>query len=406
MILGENFRVAFQALRANKMRSILTTLGIIIGVAAVVAVVSIVQGLQFMITKELQGVGATYVMVFPDRQDGGPGVVARQTRLTWDDGQAIKRQVPGVKLITPVIVGRGLQVKYRDRQHASTLIAVNAEWPDINNHAVETGRFISNLDLEHRRKVAVIGQKVVDELRLGDPIGKEVTIGNLSATVIGVMEKRGQALGEDSDDLVFIPFDTGLALFGASAGEQVQLRLQAETAEVVGQVKDGITRLLRARHKIAEGQPADFQVLLQDELLSSISSILGMVTTVVGAVVGVALLVGGIGIMNIMLVSVTERTREIGVRKAVGARRQDILVQFLIEAITLSLLGGLLGVGIGYGLGVLATSLLPGDWPPAHVPVWAVTLAFGFCALVGVSFGIYPAGKAAKLDPIEALRYE
>jgi putative ABC transport system permease protein len=406
MLIGENVRVAFRALRANKMRSILTTLGIIIGVAAVVAVVSIVQGLQFMITKELQGVGATYVMVFPKRDQAGPGVVARQVRLTWEDGQAILQRVPGVRYITPVLVGVGQQVKYRDRQHDTTLIAVNNHWPDINNHAVEFGRFIAKLDLEHRRKVAVVGQKVVEELRLGDPIGKEIVVGNFSATIIGVMEERGQSLGQDVDDLVFIPFDTGLAIFGASAGEQVQLRLQAESAEVVGQVKDGITRLLRERHKIAEGQPNDFEVMLQDELLDSISSILGMVTTVVGAVVGVALLVGGIGIMNIMLVSVTERTREIGVRKAVGARRQDILVQFLIEAVALSLLGGVIGVSLGYGIGAAVASVLPGDWPPAHVPLWAVALAFGFCAVVGVSFGIYPAGKAARLDPIEALRYE
>lgn len=295
MILGENFRVAFQALRANLMRSILTTVGIIIGVAAVVAVVSIVQGLQFMITKELQGVGATYVMVMPKREQQGPGVVARQVKLTWDDGQELLRRVPGIKAITPVLVGFGQQVKYRDRQHGTTLIAVNSHWPEINNHTVEQGRFLSGFDLEHRRKVAVIGQKVVEELRLGDPIGKEITVGNLSATVIGVMEERGQALGQDSDDLVFIPFDTGLSIFGAAAGDQVQLRLQAESADVVSQVKDGITRVLRQRHRISEGEPSDFDVLLQDELLDSISSVLGMVTTVVGAVVGVALLVGGIG---------------------------------------------------------------------------------------------------------------
>jgi putative ABC transport system permease protein len=175
---------------------------------------------------------------------------------------------------------------------------------------------------------------------------------------------------------------------------------------VVERVKDDITQLLRQRHKIPEGESDDFEVKLQDEILSSVDSILGNVTAVVGGVVGIALLVGGIGIMNIMLVSVTERTREIGVRKAVGARRQDVLVQFLIEAVTLSLVGGGIGLALGYGMGALVSTLLPGDWPPAHVPLWAVVVAFGFSAVVGVFFGIYPAGKAARLDPIEALRYE
>ena len=407
MVVTENIRIAFRALRANKMRSILTTLGIIIGVAAVIAVVSIVQGLQFMITKELQGVGATYVMVMPKRDPNqGPGVVARQVKLTWEDGQAIRDRVPGIRLITPLIAAPGQVVKYGERQHSTMLLGVNQDWPEANNHEVEIGRFFSRLDMEHRRKVAVIGQKVAEELGLSDPIGKEIYVGSLPVSIIGVMEKRGQALGQDSDDLAFIPFDTAVNLLGRTAGEAIQLRLQAEDASVVDQVKDGITSLLRQRHRIAEGQPNDFDVMLQDEILKTVGSILGMITTVVGAVVGVALLVGGIGIMNIMLVSVTERTREIGVRKAVGARRQDVLVQFLIEAITLSLLGGAIGLAVGWGLGALVASLLPGDWPPAHVPFWAILLAVGFSAVVGIFFGIYPAGKASRLDPIEALRYE
>jgi putative ABC transport system permease protein len=407
MVLGENFRVALGALRANKMRSILTTLGIIIGVAAVIAVVSIVQGLQFMITKELQGVGATYIMVLPLQENQGPGIAARQVKLTWDDGQEILRRVPGVRLITPLVGGRKT-TKYRDRQHDPDFIfGVNENWPEIGNHAVEQGRFFSRLDLEHRRKVVVVGRTVVDELRLGEqPVGKEIYIGDLPATVIGVFEKRGQSLGTDVDDLVFIPYDTALQIFGRAAGDQVQLRMQAESTDVVEQVKDGITQLLRQRHKIPKNDPDDFQVMLQDEILKTVGSVLGYVTAVVGGVVGIALLVGGIGIMNIMLVSVTERTREIGVRKAVGAKRQDVLVQFLIEAVLLSLVGGVIGLGLGYGLGVAVSAILPGDWPAAHVPLWAVALALGFSGVVGVFFGIYPAGKASRLDPIEALRYE
>ena len=408
MLLGENFRVAFRALRANKMRSILTTLGIIIGVAAVIAVVSIVQGLQFMITKQLQGVGATYVMVLPKEEGNqGPGIVARQVRLTWDDGRAILEQVPGVRLMTPLVGGRAT-LKYRDRSHDPDFVfGVNQDWPEVSNYTVDRGRFFSRLDLAARRKVAVIGPEVVEELRLGrDPVGAEIYVGSLPATVIGVMEEKGTSLGTDIDNLVFIPFDTALTLFGRSAGEQVQLRMQVASAEIVEQVEEEITRVLRVRHRLAEGQPDDFDVILQDELLKTIGTILGSVTAVVGGVVGIALLVGGIGIKNIMLVSVTERTREIGVRKAVGARRQDVLSQFLIEAVTLSLVGGSIGLALGYGIGIGVAALLPGDWPPAHVPFWAVALAFGFSAIVGVFFGIYPASKASRLDPIEALRYE
>ncbi len=407
MIVLENFRIAFTALRANKMRSILTTLGIIIGVAAVVAVVSIVQGLQFTINEQFQGIGATYIMVMADQQERGHGVVARQVKLTWDDGKAIRDEVPGVKMITPMIMGQS-EVKYRDRTHRpDAVFGVTDDYPDITNHTVDRGRFISRIDLEHRRKVAVVGQDVVDELKLGnDPVGKEIYVGNTPATVIGIMEARGQSLGQNRDDLVFVPFDAAVSLFGRNAGDQVQLQLQAETPEVVDEVKDGVARVLRQRHRIAKGQPDDFVVIKQDEILKFTSTILNNVTAVVGGVVGIALLVGGIGIMNIMLVSVTERTREIGVRKAVGARRQDILVQFLIEAVTLSLVGGATGLALGWGMGAVISQMIPGNFPPAHVPFWAVALSFGFSALVGIFFGIYPAGKASRLDPIEALRYE
>ena len=277
----------------------------------------------------------------------------------------------------------------------------------MTDHTVGQGRFLARVDVERRRKVAVIGTTVVEELRLGDePIGKEIYVGSIPATVIGIMEERGQALGSDQDNLVFVPFDTALSLFGRRAGDRVQLRLQAESTEVIDRLRDDVQALLRDRHGLGEDEEDDFQVLVQDEILDTVTSILGSVTAVVGAVVGVALVVGGIGIMNIMLVSVTERTREIGLRKSVGARKKDILLQFLIEAIVLSLLGGAIGLILGWGIGSLASYLLPGDWPAAVVPMWAVGLSFGFCSLVGVIFGIYPAAKAAGLDPIEALRYE
>jgi putative ABC transport system permease protein len=405
MIL-ENFAIALRALRANAMRSVLTTLGIIIGTAAVIAVVSIIQGLQYMVVGELQGVGATFVMVFPNRPDRDEQTVARPIRMTPDDAEAVRTRVPGIKQLTPLVTG-GVQARYLDREHGTTVIGGNEELPEITNQAVELGRFFSRFDEQQRAKVAVIGVKVQEELRLGDnPLGKEIYLSNLRATVIGVMEEQGQTLGQDRDDLVYVPFSTALSLFGRTAGEQVQMRIQAQSVEVVPQVQDGIRSLLRQRHGLGPKDKDDFHVLIQDQVLETVSRILGGITAVVGAVVSVALFVGGIGIMNIMLVSVTERTREIGVRKSVGARKRDILVQFLIEAVTLSLVGGAVGIVLGYLVGAGAVAVIPYDLPPPHVPLWAIALAFGFSSLVGVVFGIYPAGKAANLDPIEALRYE
>jgi len=407
MVFLENFRIAIAALRANLMRSILTTLGIIIGVAAVVGVVSIVQGLQYTISSELQGVGATFIAVSPkvDRSNI-PGVAARQVKLTYEDGVALEEKVPGIRLMAPAIIGRAT-LKHRDRKHDPFLILGATDvYQDVANQSVDRGRFLSKVDIDNHRKVVVIGPKIVDELDLGsNPLGQEIYVDAYPATVIGVMEKKGQNLGMDWDDIVYVPFSAAVSLFGRNVADRVELRLQAQSPESVEQVKDGIARLLRQRHKIPASEPDDFEIQTQDEILKSVNSILGSVTAVVGGVVGIALLVGGIGIMNIMLVSVTERTREIGVRKAVGARRQDVLMQFLIEAVTLSLIGGGIGLALGYGLGALISKMIPG-FPPAHVPLWAVVLSFGFSAVVGIFFGIYPAAKASRLDPIDALRYE
>ena len=407
MFLLESFRVALTALAANKLRAGLTALGIIIGVASVIAVVSIVQGLQFMIVGRLQGIGATYLRVLPNVRFNAPGQVSRPVLLTEDDAEAIVRQVPGIDSMSPLVLGTET-LKYRDRQYRPTFIAgVNQHWQEVVNQFADRGRFFSTVDVRQRRKVVVVGQTVVDELALGDdPVGKEIYVGSLPVTVIGVMEKQGRTLGQDSDDLVFVPFETALTLFGRDAADQVQIHLRVASTDDVEQARDSIKRLLRSRHDLAADAKDDFQVQTQDDLLDLFKAILGAVTAVVGGVVGVALVVGGIGIMNIMLVSVTERTREIGIRKAVGARRRDILLQFLIEAVALSLVGGAIGLALGYGLGALVVALLPIDLPPAHVPLWAIALAFGFSSLVGISFGIYPAGKAARLDPIEALRYE
>jgi len=404
-VILENLRIALTAVRGNALRSILTTLGIIIGVAAVIAVVSIVQGLNFLISSRLQGVGVTFIRVEARPNPFDPDLAGREVRLTYEDGLAVMEKVPTLRYFNPLFF-RSERAGSGDRTLTVFLMGVGPYYQELNNHWVERGRFFSQLDLDRHAHVCMIGTTVIDELRLGsDPIGREITVGGGTFTVIGVMEKQGEVFGRDNDKLVLIPITTARDLYGERSFHQILLEFQAKSPEVVELAKDQITDVLRARHNLPEGTKNDFWVALQSELLETTGSILGTITWVIGAVVGIALVVGGIGIMNIMLVSVTERTREIGVRKAMGARRGDILVQFLIEAVTLSLLGGVIGVLLGWGLGVLGANAIPG-FPAAHVPLWAVGLGFGFAGFVGVVSGTYPAYKAATLDPIEALRYE
>jgi len=404
-MIWDNLLIALQAIRANKMRSLLTMLGIIIGVAAVIAVVSIVQGLNHVIATQFEGVGVTYIIVFPRQDLQDPDLAGREVTLTYDDGLAIMERATGLKYFNPIFF-RGEATRSGSRRHPTGLLGVGPFHQEVSNHWVDRGRFFSDLDMQRSARVCMVGQEVIDELELSEPIlGTDLIVGSSSFTIVGIMEYQGEMLGQNQDDFVLIPITTARDIYGVEAFKQLRLDFQAESPETVDLAKDQIREILRARHRLPEGMKNDFQVILQEELLETTGAILGTITSVVGGVVSIALLVGGIGIMNIMLVSVTERTREIGVRKAVGARKSDILVQFLIEAVTISLVGGLIGVIGGWGLGVLGAKAIPG-FPPAHVPLWAIALAFGFAALVGVFFGTYPAAKASTLDPIEALRHE
>lgn len=405
MIFLENFKIALKAIFANKMRSILTTIGIIIGVGAVVGVVAIVQGLSFMISQELQGVGATYIIVFPQHDPNNPDFSGKDIRITIEDAKEIQKNCSAVEYLTPIIWRAGY-IHANGRKWSGFYIGVNESYQFILNHYVENGRFITKEDIEGRKKVAAIGRTLVKELKLGNnPIGKEIVIEGNPLTVVGVMEKKGQMFGQDQDSVVILPFTTSQMIFGDLSSRQMRLDIKAKSPEKAELAKEQIKETLRKTHKIPEGKPDDFRIMLQEEILSSVSKILGSITLVVSAVVGISLLVGGVGIMNIMLVSVTERTKEIGLRKAVGARKRDILLQFLIEAITLSLVGGVIGVGLGFLLGKGGAKLIP-NFPEAHIPIWAIGLALSFAAVVGIFFGIYPAYKAASLHPIEALRYE
>ena len=300
-------------------------------------------------------------------------------------------------------------MKYGDAIHSAQLYAVSRAYQEVVNHWVEHGRFFTPLDDESKKRVCVVGLEIINALKLGrEPVGKIIQINSNAFTVIGVFEKKGGTFGNNQDDIVVIPFSTATVIYGSDNMRKLVLAFQMRSNADLDLTKEQVTEILRARHHLKKGDRNDFRILAQEEIMKTVSTVLMNTTMVMAAVVGIALLVGGIGIMNIMLVSVTERTREIGIRKSIGARRRDVLLQFLIEAIALSGLGGAVGIVGGAVLANIARLLLARlvELPPVHTPFWAILLAFGFCAFLGILFGIYPAAKASKLDPIEALRYE
>jgi putative ABC transport system permease protein len=404
----ENVKIALRAILANKMRSILTVLGVMIGVAAVIAVVSIVQGLQHKISNDLADIGSNFIEVFPDPGEQRNPFLQKMPDLTQDDATAVRRGTTAIKDFTPIFIASA-QTKYAEARHSVQLYAVGPSYQEIVNHWVEHGRFFTAVDEEQRKRVATIGIDAAKDLNLGDnPIGKLIQVDNNTFTIVGLMEKKGGSFGNNQDDIILIPFSTARVVYGSENMRKLVLAFQMQTGADIELAKEQVRDVLRARHRLKKEDKDDFRILAQEEILKTTSSILGGVSMVMGGIVGIALLVGGIGIMNIMLVSVTERTREIGIRKSLGARRGDILLQFLIEAVSLSGLGGLIGV-LGGILLANATRFVIGRWtelPPVHTPVLAIGGAFMFCALIGIIFGIYPAAKASKLDPIEALRYE
>ncbi|HEX7809758.1 MAG TPA: ABC transporter permease [Thermoanaerobaculia bacterium] len=407
-MLSENIKIALRAIRANTMRSVLTVLGVMIGVAAVIAVVSIVQGMQHKISNDLQDIGSNFIEVFPDPGEQRNPFLQKLPDLTIDDAAAVRRSTTSIQDFTPIFIGNA-QTKFGDMRHAVQLMAVNTSYQEIVNHWVEHGRFFTSVDEEQKKRVCLLGPQAAEDLNLGDnPLGKLIQVDNNTFTVVGIMEKKGGTFGNNQDDVILIPFNTAKVVYGTENMRKLVLAFQMADGADLELAKEQVREVLRTRHRLKEEDKDDFRILAQEELLSTISTVLGSVTLILGTVVGVALLVGGIGIMNIMLVSVTERTREIGIRKSIGARRRDILIQFIIEAVTLSGLGGVIGIVIGF---LLANAVRLGlkrwvELPPVHTPLWAIVLAVVFCGMLGIIFGVYPAAKASKLDPIEALRYE
>jgi putative ABC transport system permease protein len=327
--------------------------------------------------------------------------------LRVEDIEQLRSHIDDIRDVSPMFVMNVPTVRYGSTDSNARVIATTPTYQDVQQRFATMGRFLSESDESSARRVAVIGPKLIDSLHLpDDPIGQFISFNNEWFKVIGVMEKRGELFGMSQDNYVIIPFRTGRSIIGNNQRlNNMQFTVSLKDINKIDEVKPRIVSVMRASHRLEPGVPDDFEMESSDQLSKSLGNITATVTLVMGGIVSIALLVGGIGIMNIMLVSVTERTREIGICKAIGARSRDIMLQFLIEAVTLSVLGGLIGLVLGYGLGIGIAKLIP-DFPDAVVPWWAVVLSFVFSAGVGIVFGVMPANKAAKLDPIDALRYE
>ncbi len=396
-------RVALRAIAANPLRSVLTMLGVIIGVGAVVAMVSIGQGARQAVTEQVQSLGSNLLTVFAGTQQfGGVATTGQVRTLTREDGEAIQEEVANVTGVSAEIQ-RQAQVVFREQNVFTQVSGVTPEFPDVRNFHPGTGDFITEEDMRRRTKVAVLGQTVASALFPDtEPVGQQIKIRGVTFTVIGVMESKGATGFFDRDDIVFVPLSTAQRrLFGIDYVRTIYVQVASPGAMEAAQAS--LTEVLRARHRLGPERDDDFTIRSQADILQAFTGVSRTMTLLLGGIAAVSLIVGGIGIMNIMLVSVTERTREIGIRKAVGARTRDILVQFLIESVALSVSGGIIGILLGIIGSRLITRLA--GWATLLSPQ-AVLLAFFFAVAVGVFFGLYPAQRAARLDPIEALRHE
>lgn len=405
MSILETLQIAINSLLRQKTRAMLTMLGIIIGVGAVIAMVAVGQGAQTAVKAQIASLGTNVLIVFPASTFGGgvsAGAGTGQT-LTLQDIDAIRDQCPAVGAITPS-ARVNKQVIAGNLNWSTSIQGGNTEYFRIRDWRLAAGEFFGEPDVRGGTKVAVIGQTVVQNLFPGqDPLGQTIRISKLPFKVVGVLAPKGQsAMGQDQDDIIVAPFPTvqrklqGVDFVGMSL-------ISAVSPEMIAEAQQQVTDVLRIRHKLQDWQDNDFTIRTQTDIATAATSTSSIMTTLLGSIASVSLIVGGIGIMNIMLVSVTERTREIGIRMSIGARRRDILQQFLIEAILLSVFGGLIGVAIGLGASGLISKIA--GWP-VFVSAASVALAFFFSAAVGLFFGYYPARKASMLSPIDALRYE
>ena len=410
MSIIQSVRLALQGLTANKLRSGLTMLGIIIGVAAVIALVAVGQGAQASVTQRFQSLGANLLVISPGAAFFGrasQGAASAQS-LTNEDAQAIAQLATLVEAIAPEYSTRA-QVVYGNKNTQTSVLGITREYLTVRNWQVSRGRFIDQQDVESLAKVCALGTTVVEDLFGSgylDPVGKTVKINRQNYQVVGVMASKGQTGFTNEDDQVFIPLSTAQVKFGGAGSTSLgSINVQVTSAEMMDFAQAELKAILRARHGLAPSQADDFNIRSQVQIMEMAQETTGTFTILLGAIAAISLVVGGIGIMNIMLVSVTERTREIGIRKAVGAKRRDILTQFLVEAVVLSGLGGVMGVLVGWGSAQLL-SRLASELLSTLVTPGSVVMALGVSVAIGLFFGIYPANRAARLNPIEALRYE
>jgi putative ABC transport system permease protein len=413
MDLFLTLRVALRALRKNKMRAGLTVLGVVIGIAAVTTMVSIGESASGLVQHELQGLGTNVVIVLPS---AGESRSVRETTvqtLTAKDCNAIAAECSAVLVASPLIGTTGQVIYGNSNWRPKEIWGVSPDYLLVRNWTLHSGAFFTERDITASARVCVIGRTLVAKLfQTTNPIGQMIRIKNIPFHVIGVVDKKGaNLLGQDQDDLVLLPYTTVRKRLQGSNFDNVDaIMASARTLEQMSEAQDQIRALLLDRHRIHPGEPPDFEVQTTAEIANVLGIVTGTITVMLSAIAGISLLVGGVGIMNIMLVSVTERTREIGIRMAVGARARDILRQFLVEAVLLSALGGVVGIALGVGASVGATLLINrissgAPWPIV-VSVPAAAIALAFAAAVGLIFGYYPARRASRLDPIEALRYE
>jgi len=410
MNIWASARIAVRALRVNKLRSALTMLGIIIGVGAVIAMVAVGSGAQARVAEQIQSLGSNLIIILSGSTTSGGIRMGHgsQLTITEEDAWAIQREVPSVQVAAPSMRGTG-QVVYGNLNWSTVIQGATPEYFEARQWSLATGEPFTQVDVEGATKVALVGQTVARNLfGDSDPIGQLIRIKKVPFSVVGVLDRKGQnTWGQDQDDTILIPLSTAkkkvLGVSQANARSVGAISVKIREAGQMKEAEEQIRELLRQRHRLQSYQDDDFWLRNLSEVLQAQEESSRVLTLLLAAIASVSLLVGGIGIMNIMLVSVTERTREIGLRMAVGARARDILTQFLVEAITLSLIGGAIGIAMG----------LAGSYAIAYFAEWhtlidpqAVVLAFGFSAAVGVFFGFYPARKASRLDPIEALRYE
>jgi putative ABC transport system permease protein len=404
VIFFSNAFNALEQLVTHKMRSVLTILAIVIAVTATITVVSVVQGFTRYVSEFLEGLGTNAVFVAPQRPAGEAGKALGRVELDEQDFRAIESQCSALRRVSPLVPREGARVRYGRDEITVSLEGVAPSYHTVRNFPVDLGRPFAIVDVERAQQVCVVGREVLRKLELDEGlVGDSLLLDGRRFRVVGILESKGSFFGQSLDNRVLIPYTTALKMYPVFRRNLI-LACEAENAEMVPEAKAQITNLLRRRHGLKPYQPDDFIVQTQGEILATFNNVGTAAVSVLAGIVGISLLVGGIGIMNVMLVSVTERTREIGLRKAVGARRRDIMLQFLTEAMTLSLIGGGLGIALGYGLSTLA-SMHP-RMVDVVVPAWAVLLGFGISAGTGVIFGIIPALKAALLNPIDALRHE